>query len=194
MDGKNERWMVTTGEMEELFGVTKMALTGWKKAKCPKEGHGMWYLPDVLRWFRNTRNTPAETQENEDMRERKLRADTEYREERAQRERLLREALEGLYFLRSDVEKAWADRAFEAKAAFLLFEKTLPLELVGKDENKMEAIIAARVREVLNDYARDGKYTPDPEKAPAGKSRVAPAGKAKGKRVGRQKQSSGPKD
>jgi len=192
---ENERWFVSTGDMAALFSVTRKTISLWESNGCPKRGRGKWYLPEVLTWFLASRNkshndTPDET----DMKSRKLKADTEYREERARRERILREALEELYFLRSDVEKAWADRVLETKSAFLLLEKTLPIELSGKDENEMESIIASRVREVLADHARGGKYTPDTPTAPAGDTGLAPAGKTAGKRVGRPKSNTRPKN
>lgn len=186
----DERWLISTGELTELFGVSRQALTNWGRAGCPKYDRGKWYLPDVLQWFRGNRDSPVASGEKESMRDRKLRADTEYREERARRERVLREALEGLYFLKTEVEKAWAARALEAKAGFLLLEKTLPMELVGKDEEDMETIIADRVREVLSDYARAGKYTPDSEQITAGNTGVDAAKKDKSKRMGGQKPNS----
>lgn len=186
----DERWLISTGELTELFGVSRQALTNWGRAGCPKYDRGKWYLPDVLQWFRDNRDSPVASGEKESMRDRKLRADTEYREERARRERVLREALEGLYFLKTEVEKAWAARALEAKAGFLLLEKTLPMELVGKDEEDMETIIADRVREVLSDYARAGKYTPDSEQITAGNTGVDAAKKDKSKRMGGQKPNS----
>ncbi len=192
---ENERWFISTGDMAQLFDVTPKTISVWESNGCPKYGRGKWFLPDVLKWFRSSRDNSQNAKPDEaDMRSRKMRADTEYREERARRERILREALEEMYFLRTDVELAWANRALEAKSAFLLLEKTLPIELVGKAENEMESIIASRVREVLVDYARNGKYTPDPGETPTGNNGLAPAGKAAGKRMGRQKQSSRPKN
>ena len=186
-----ERWLISTADMCEIFEISRRALTNWKNRGCPQQGRGKWFLPDVLKW-RTGSLEEVNAIDGESLRARKLQADTEYREERAMRERLLRETLEDLYFRKVDVEEAWSLRALEAKSAFMLFEKTLPMELVGKTENEIEGIIAARVREVLSDYAREGHYTPAPDKSHSkaprkGKSGVAPAGKAKGKRVGRPK-------
>jgi len=189
---EEDKWIISTGDLCDLFQISYAALDKWLKNGCPKFAHGKYNLRDVITW-KTGGYTPAEGEAPAaDLRSRKLKADTEYREERAMRERLLRETLEDLYFRKIDVEEAWSLRALEAKSAFMLFEKTLPMELVGKTENEIEQIIAARVREVLSDYARDGHYTPAPDKshpkAPRkGKSGVAPAGKAKGKRVGRPK-------
>ena len=185
---EDERWFISTGDMATLFSVTRKTISLWESNGCPKRGRGKWFLPDVLKWFLASRdNSQNDTPDEASMKSRKLRADTEYREERARRERILREALEELYFLRSDVEKAWADRVLETKSAFLLLEKTLPMELAGKDENEMESIIASRVREVLADHARGGKYTSDTQTAPAGNNSLAPAGKTASQRVGRPK-------
>jgi hypothetical protein len=192
---EDERWFISTGDMATLFGVTRKTISLWESNGCPKRGRGKWFLPDVLKWFLASRdNSQNDTPDEASMKTRKLKADTLYREERARRERILREALEELYFLRTDVEKAWSNRALEAKSAFLLLEKTLPMELAGKDENEMESIIASRVREVLADHARGGKYTPNPVEVPAGSPSVAPAGKNAGKRMGRPKSNPRPKN
>ena len=185
---EDERWFISTGDMATLFSVTRKTISLWESNGCPKRGRGKWFLPDVLKWFLASRdNSQNDTPDEASMKTRKLKADTLYREERARRERILREALEELYFLRSDVEKAWADRVLETKSAFLLLEKTLPMELAGKDENEMESIIASRVREVLADHARGGKYTANTQTAPAGNNSLAPAGKTTRKPVGRPK-------
>lgn len=183
-------FIISTRDLCKIANVSNQTLTDWKKAGCPYVGTNKWNLADVYAWDRArfAKQTPSE--EDSDMKSRKLKADTEYREERARRERILREALEELYFLRSDVEKAWADRVLETKSAFLLLEKTLPMELAGKDENEMESIIASRVREVLADHARGGKYTPDTGETSTGNNSLAPAGKTTRKPVGRPKSNS----
>jgi len=139
----------------------------WKASGCPSHAFNQWNLKEVQQWkdeFISTPAKPAAT--TEELRARKLQADTEYREERAQRERLLREVLEDMYYKKTDVEEAWAQRALEAKTAFLMFEKTLPVELYGKSIEEMETIIASRVREVLANYARTGsKYTQESDTA-----------------------------
>jgi len=184
--GQNEEFIVSTTDLCQIFGVTRMTISTWRKNGCPQVSRGTWNLPDVLKWkFDGQPTKSTDTEDPAILRARKLQADTEYREERAQRERLLGEVLEEMYFKRSDVEEAWALRATEAKMAFLLFEKTLPVELHGKSIEEMETIIASRVREVLSNYARKGAYTGD---APARTVSVDAAGKTKSERVGRPKQ------
>lgn len=191
--GQNEEYIVSTNELCQIFGVTRMTTSTWRKSGCPQVSRGTWNLPDVIKW--KFEGQPTKTPETEDpaiLRARKLQADTEYREERAQRERLLREVLEDMYFKRTDVEEAWAQRATEAKMAFLIFEKTLPVELYGKSIEEMETIIASRVREVLMSYARRGRYCGESHSAGTSEriNCVDAAGKIKSERVGRPKQSS----
>jgi len=188
------KFIFSTGDVCEILGVSRQTLSDWKKDDCPFLGRGKWDLAAVVQWdrgrFANRQVTPEET----GIKLRKLQADTLFREERAKREKIMREALEDLYFRKEDVEEAWAMRAMEAKSTFMLFAKVLPMELAGKTEQEMESIIAERVREVLSDYARGEKYTPDPKKAAKRNHGVDSAGKAPRKSVGRQKQDSGRKN
>ena len=188
------KFIFSTGDVSEILGVSRQTLSDWKKDGCPFLGKGKWDLAAVVQWdrgrFANRQVTPEET----GIKLRKLQADTLFREERAKREKIMREALEDLYFRKEDVEEAWAMRAMEAKSTFMLFAKVLPMELAGKTEQEMESIIAERVREVLSDYARGEKYTPDPKKAAKRNHGVDSAGKAPRKSVGRQKQDSGRKN
>ena len=188
------KFIFSTGDVCEILGVSRQTLSDWKKDDCPFLGRGKWDLAAVVQWdrgrFANRQVTPEET----GIKLRKLQADTLFREERAKREKIMREALEDLYFRKEDVEDAWAMRALEAKSTFMLFAKVLPMELAGKTEQEMESSIAERVREVLSDYARGEKYTPDPKKAAKRNHGVDSAGKAPRKSVGRQKQDSGRKN
>lgn len=187
MDGK-EQFIVSTTDLCRIFGVKRNAVSVWHKNGCPRISRGTWNLPEVIEWRMEGKTTISPDAEDPALlRARKLQADTEYREERAQRERLLREILEDMYFKRSDVEEAWANRALEAKMAFLIFEKTLPVELYGKEIEEMESIIASRVREVLSNYARKGRYCGDSAHSPERGDSVDAAGKTKSPRVGRPK-------
>lgn len=158
---QSEKWVLSTTEIAEIYRVEPRTMLNWEKKGCPKYARGRWNLPDVIKW-REEGISPIGDITGEDLKARKLMADTEYREERAIRERILRETLEDQYFRKTDVEDAWVERVLEAKAGFLLFSKTLPMELVGKNEKEIEAVIDARVREVLIDYARAGDYTSVP--------------------------------
>ena len=188
------KFIFSTGDVCEILGVSRQTLSDWKKDDCPFLGRGKWDLAAVVQWdrgrFANRQVTPEET----GIKLRKLQADTLFREERAKREKIMREALEDLYFRKEDVEDAWAMRALEAKSTFMLFAKVLPMELAGKTEQEMEAIIAERVREVLSDYARGEKYTPDPKTAAKRNHGVDAAGKTPRKPVGRPQSHPGRKD
>jgi len=188
------KFIFSTGDVCEILGVSRQTLSDWKKDDCPFLGRGKWDLAAVVQWdrgrFANRQVTPEET----GIKLRKLQADTLFREERAKREKIMREALEDLYFRKEDVEDAWAMRALEAKSTFMLFAKVLPMELAGKTEQEMEAIIAERVREVLSDYARGEKYTPDPNTAAKRNHGVDAAGKTPRKPVGRPQSHPGRKD
>ena len=188
------KFIFSTGDVCEILGVSRQTLSDWKKDDCPFLGRGKWDLAAVVQWdrgrFANRQVTPEET----GIKLRKLQADTLFREERAKREKIMREALEDLYFRKEDVEDAWAMRALEAKSTFMLFAKVLPMELAGKTEQEMEAIIAERVGEVLSDYARGEKYTPDPKTAAKRNHGVDTAGKTPRKPVGRPKSHPGRKN
>ncbi len=155
----DDRWHISTAEMSNLFGVTIPALRKWVKNGCPQLGHGKWDLKAVLAWKRGIAQEGEQQTEAESMRERKLKAETLYREERARRERLQREILEGKYYPRGDVEDAWAGRCAELRASLLDWSKTLPQELLGLGQNEVERVVYDRACELLEQYSRDGTYT-----------------------------------
>ena len=151
--GGIELMIVTTGELKKLFGVSDVALHKWKLAGCPKAGRGRWNLNEVLSW-RLSRD--GNTGTGGEMKLRKLRADVEFREERAQRERLLRERLEETVFRREDVQEAWVERVEELTERLSEFPAVLARALVRADENEMQEIVAEHVRGFLLDMAGRG--------------------------------------
>lgn len=66
----------------------------------------------------------------------KLEADTEYREERAQRGRVLRDALEDQYFFRSDGEKAEAKKPLKRRWDVCFFPRPCHESFQGDQQKK----------------------------------------------------------
>lgn len=155
----NTKWIVTTSDLSIIFGISDRAIRKWPEAGCPKLERGKWYLPDVISW-KSGSFVEGEDLDKEKLRERKLVADTNYREERAAKERLTREALEGKYMPREEVENEWASRIVELKAGLLNWRKALPPQLAEQDEATIEERLDIEVRDLLEQYYRTGTYTP----------------------------------
>ena len=158
----NAKWIVTTSDLSVIFGVSDRAIRKWPEAGCPKMERGKWYLPDVISW-KSGSFVEGEDLDKEKLRERKLVADTNYREERAAKERLTREALEGKYMPREEVVREWVSRITELKAGLMNWIKSLPPQLAQQEEHTIEERLDVEVRDLLEQYARTGSYTPKAE-------------------------------
>lgn len=144
-----EKGLLTTGEMTRVFGVTAGALDKWRKNGCPgRIARGTWDFRKTVQWLDERREGGAGG-DVDNMRFRKLQADTEYREERARRESLLREMLEEMHFSREDVHAAWLERVEELRSSLGDFAPQLAKACHGKSLPEIEEIVSEHVRAFL---------------------------------------------
>ena len=66
----------------DFFGVTTRTLSDWVKKGAPKEARGWWNPKELNEWLGKTDGQSKEMS----LEARKLKADAEYREEKAKRE------------------------------------------------------------------------------------------------------------
>ncbi|MGI6558577.1 MAG: hypothetical protein ACOX20_06385 [Limnochordia bacterium] len=99
-----------------FFGVTPRTLSDWAKRGAPKEARGWWDPRAIMDWLGKA--TSLQGQEMS-LEARKLKADAEYREARAEREQRTNAILEGQYIAKDEVEDEWARRVTEVKTGLL---------------------------------------------------------------------------
>jgi hypothetical protein len=127
------------------------------------------------------------SKDSDDLNQRKLKADTEYREAKAAREQLMKELAEGKYFLKDEVVGEWVRRVHEIRTAILALPRKVAAVFPDPEIRvTVESEMTTIAHEILDRYAREGVYTPKPAVASRGKRRVSSSGKTHRKRMGGQ--------
>lgn len=147
--------ILLNSEMAALhFGVTPRTLNFWQKKGCPKATRGWWNIREVMQW--NGQNTSSDS-----LAARKLKAEVEYREAKATQENKKVEIQEGFYFAKEDVIQEWSKRILEIKSGLLALKRKIAGEIVDPDmRNFVEGLVEVEVYDLLQQYSRNGQYTP----------------------------------
>ncbi len=150
-----EKWWVRgTAETCELFGVSAQTLSDWEKRGAPKLGYGKWDIKALLEWkFGGKGEQSAET--------RRATADADYREAKAVAEKMKLEVLQGLYMRKDEVTQQWVARVTEIKAGLMAMARKVAAEFPDPDVRRIvERVVTDEIYDLLEQYARKGKYTP----------------------------------
>lgn len=159
--------ILSSSAMQYVFGISDRTLTDWERAGCPKLGRGQWPLSQVLKWRSGALDYEAAGNDRAALRDKKLKAEALKTEEQARKAKMEREILEGKYVLKEDAYKAWASRIVELKSGLMNLTKSLPPEVAEQDAGTVEAAIRREVVNLLEQYSREGEYTPKVRKTKA---------------------------
>jgi len=170
----------------QFFDVTPRTVTNWKKRGAPQPKRGWWDLKKLVEWMG--------IGNEETMMARKIKAETSYREAKAEREQILKNELLGKYMQIEQVEEEWAKRVTEVKSGLMALARAVAAEFADPDIRKtVEKVVNNEVIDLLEQYSRTGRYTPKVKEKATTTSLDAPRAKrvetsrtAKRKRVGRQ--------
>lgn len=177
---ENGEILLNTEKTAEFFGVTRMALSLWTKKGAPKAARGWWNIRELMVWLGKAPVSGPDGAGGEASAEaRKLAADAEYRELKAAREKIALEALMGQLMHRNEVAAEWSRRIAELKASLMALARKIAGQIPDPDARRVvESVIANEVRDYLEQYAREGRYTPTRTSKQAKARRVAARGAA----------------
>jgi len=162
---EGERALLNSGKTADFFGVTVKTLAQWAKEGCPKHSRGWWDPKEILAWRGEA--TDEDTKEAMSVLARKLKAEADYKEARAEAAIRQNEILEGQYMPREEIETQWANRVIELKAGLLALGRKIAGQIADVEVRlEVERVINDEVYELLEQYARDGVYTPRATKKP----------------------------
>lgn len=162
----DERLLISTAALTKVMRTTPKTLSEWAKAGLPKEAMGWWDLQKVLEW--RGQSVGAGKAEEMSDEARKLKADADYREIKAAREKRMMEILEGQYIEKAELETEWARRIIEVKSALLLLAKKVSTEFTDAPIRRtVEKVITSEVYVMLEQFSREGAYTPTVKKKPS---------------------------
>jgi phage terminase Nu1 subunit (DNA packaging protein) len=169
-DIDDQEIILSSKAMQYVFGISDRTLTNWERDGCPKLGMGRWPLSQVLKWRSGALDYEATGNDRAALKDKKLKAEALKTEEQARKAKMEREVLEGKYILKEDAYKAWASRIVELKSGLMNLTKSLPPEVADQDARTAEAAIRREVVNLLEQYSREGEYTPKVEKAKTSKT------------------------
>lgn len=142
-----------------FFSVTVKTLADWAKQGCPKHARGWWDPKAILTWRGEV--TDADAKEAKSVAARKLQADADYKEAKAAHAIRQNEILAGQFIPREAIEDHWARRVIELKTGLLALGNKIAGQITDPDIRlEVEQVITDEVYELLEQYARDGTYTP----------------------------------
>ena len=143
-----------TSEIAYIFGVTPQRVRQWATDHdCPKVDRDKWDPRAVMEWYLGWYRQKDPESELEDSKAR-------YWAAKADKERISADKLRGKLVNRNEVIRAWVSRVMEVTSGLEAFAKRLPPRRVGKNRAQMTIIIKDEVRNLRNQYARKGRYTP----------------------------------
>lgn len=185
--------LVSTKVVAELLNLSERRIEQLaQKRIIPKAGKGRYdpvpVVQAYIRYLQQKLTGGGDVIDVSELKDRKLKAETEEREAKAERARIVVEIEKGELMKRSDVIREWAGRLVEVKAALLELPQRVSFLFADPDvKNTIEEEVTKTIYEVLEVYSRNGLYT---RPVDAGGTRgPKTAGADKRKRVGGQKQS-----
>lgn len=150
---------LNTEKTAEFFGVSDHTIRDWdgKAGGNLKLNRGWWDIKAIMEW-RSGANDESDLA-------RKLRAEADLKEEQAAKAKREREILEGQYIAAEEVHSEWARRISEVKSGLLAMAKKIAGQFSDPDLRiEIEKITSDEVYDLLDQYSREGKYTPTKRK------------------------------
>jgi phage terminase Nu1 subunit (DNA packaging protein) len=166
MDGQ-KNILISTATLRSILGVSQMMISKWSAMGMPKRDRGWWCLAEVLAWRASGqyKDNPDADKKDLSLSARKLKAEADYKELKTEREKIMVAALKGEYINRDDIVQEWTRRVLNLKTALMAMPKQVSREFLDIDiRTKVEEKVKVFVVEMLNEYAKNGKYTPNPKK------------------------------
>lgn len=161
IEGEEVGHLVSSAFMAWMLSASDRTLRDWAQYRgCPRYAPGWWNPQAVLAWRLNT-GKPDSSDDEVALETRKLLADTDYREVRAERERLLKEILEGKYLRAEEVEEEWARRVSEVRTSLTSMARQIAAGFSDPEVRRsVERAAAREVKDMCDQYSRTGRYTP----------------------------------
>ena len=152
--------VVSTKDLAKFLEVdmrTVQALA--KEGKIPQQGRNAFpFFPAVKAYIKHLRSlNKSNLPESGDLPRRKLKAETEEREARAELRKIQLEVERGNLFTRGEIIREWTGRLLEFKAAVLELPKKIAFRFADPDTRVLvEEEATSYTFEILERYSRDG--------------------------------------
>jgi len=148
-------FVYSTSDTCVFFGITRETLSAWSKKGAPKESRGSWDIKKLNDWLGHGAGGNNEPISNE---ARKLKADADYRERKAEKEEISLAVLKGQYVSKEEVDRQWSVIGNQLKTNMLLWSRTMAPELAHLDMRSVEKVLTDAVYDLLEQLSSTSRY------------------------------------
>lgn len=150
----DEDLVTNTKLTASILGISTKTLQNWHKKGCPQYKRGWWNLREVISWSQSDNA-------DENLLAKKLEMEVEVLRNRNEKMELENAIKREEYFYKDEVVGEWVRRISELRNSLLSLATDIASEITDKDLRKqVEDIVEVRIYEFLEQYSREGKYTP----------------------------------
>ena len=156
---EGKKILLNTKMTAYFFSVSTRTLSNWHQKGCPKYDRGWWNPKKIMQWHH-------ENNDEDNLAAQKLKAEVRYKEARAEREMRTLEVEEGEYLEKEEVKEEWVRRVIEIKNGLLSLSRKVAGQIPDQETRALvEGVIEDEVYDLLEQFARRGRYTPTSEEA-----------------------------
>ena len=154
---KHDKFIYSTQDAAEFFGVHRDTMTDLAKRGAPKAGRGKWNLKDVMEWRYKTDALAGK----ESPEVRKLKAEADLKEIKKQQEAIRLAVQEGKYVSVEQISHDFTLALVSLKNSLLAIGHRVAAELDSMDLETATAakgIVDSCIREALEQLSKSGIY------------------------------------
>ena len=164
-NGPNEWPSLKSSQLADLFGMSDRRIRQLvKDGVIPRDGRDRYPLRECVQaYIAYLKANPTESASVADLEFRKLKAETEERQAKAERAQLDLDERRGELISREDMQREWTSRCVELRAAMLGLPNELGFRFTDDDTRALvEEVSEDFVRSTLETWSREGPHTPKP--------------------------------
>ncbi len=155
-------------QIAEALGVTPRTIVNKVKAGCPIKANRRYRLKDVARWWISQQTSPNGAAESQNL--------ESYRAARAELVRMELAKKKGELVSYDKMIRCWGGRIKMFRDSLLYLVDRLPPLLAGLDRNEIRAILKTEAEYILNEFSRNGQFTPETAERASLDEKESPAG------------------
>lgn len=163
--GQTEWPSLKSSQIADLFGLSDRRIRQLvKDGVIPKSSRDKYPLRECVQaYIAYLKANPTESASVQDLEYRKLKAETEERQAKAERAQLELDVRRGELISREDMHREWTGRCVELRAAMLGLPNELGFRFTDDDTRALvEEVSEDFVRSTLETWSREGPHSPKP--------------------------------
>jgi phage terminase Nu1 subunit (DNA packaging protein) len=155
-NASNNDFIFGTTQTCDFFSVSRDTLSVWAKQGCPKIDRGKWNIKEVMNWRGRTALAGKVVEVSNEFR--KLKADADIKELKAEKEEITLAVLRGEFINKEEVDRQWSVIGNQLKNNLLLWSRTLASELAHLDMRSVEKVLTDATYDLLEQLSSTSHY------------------------------------